>query len=90
MVTIACNLKVLKVIYTVYNIITFLFLDLAGRPGCLNELYEEALTINKECNGSLTVSDIRKMEKLDSFVKESLRHTDDIGNYKSNRLPVKK
>jgi hypothetical protein len=53
---------------------------LAGRPdskACLNELYEEALKINKECNGSYTVSDVQKMTKLDSFVRESLRHTDD-------------
>ena len=54
----------------------FIFvIDLAGRP---KELYEEALTINKECNGSITLSDIQKMKKLDSFIKESLRHTDDI------------
>uniref|UniRef100_A0A1D1Y8D8 Ent-kaurene oxidase n=1 Tax=Anthurium amnicola TaxID=1678845 RepID=A0A1D1Y8D8_9ARAE len=52
--------------------------DLAGRPELLNELYEEALTINKECNGSLTVSDIKKMKKLDSFVKESLRLSSDL------------
>jgi cytochrome P450 len=52
--------------------------DLAGRPELLNELYEEALIIDKECNGKLTVSDIQRMEKLDSFVKESLRHNVDI------------
>jgi hypothetical protein len=53
-------------------------LDLAGRPECLNELYEEALTINNECNGSITMSDIQKMKKLDSFVKESLRNSDNL------------
>jgi hypothetical protein len=50
---------------------------MAGRPDCLNELYEEAMMIDKECNGSITISDIQKMKKLDSFVKESLRHSDD-------------
>ncbi|GBB90917.1 hypothetical protein RclHR1_01800002 [Rhizophagus clarus] len=54
--------------------------DLAGRPELLNELYEEALTIDRECNGSLTVADVKKMVKLDSFVKESLRHNDNILN----------
>ncbi|GBB90918.1 hypothetical protein RclHR1_01800003 [Rhizophagus clarus] len=48
--------------------------DLAGRPELLNELYEEALRIDRECNGSLTVADVKRMVKLDSFVKESLRH----------------
>jgi hypothetical protein len=52
---------------------------MAGRPECLNELYEESLAIDKECNGSITFSDIQKMEKLDSFVKETLRHTDETG-----------
>ncbi|PKC61212.1 cytochrome P450 [Rhizophagus irregularis] len=47
--------------------------DLAGRPELLNELYEEALTIDKECNGLVTLTEIQKMVKLDSFVKESLR-----------------
>jgi hypothetical protein len=51
---------------------------LAGRPELLNELYEEALTIDKESNGSLTVADVQKMVKLDSFVKESLRHGGNI------------
>jgi hypothetical protein len=57
---------------------------LAGRPELLNELYEEALTIDKECNGSLTVAYVQKMVKLDSFVKESLRHHDDISKHNFN------
>ena len=51
---------------------------MAGRSECLNELYEEALLFDKKCNGSLTTTDIRNMKKLDSFIKESLRHTDDL------------
>jgi cytochrome P450 len=51
---------------------------LAGRPECMNELYEEALSIDKERNGSITMSDIKKMEKLDSFIKESHRHTNHL------------
>ncbi|RIB27735.1 cytochrome P450, partial [Gigaspora rosea] len=38
------------------------------------ELYQEAQEINKQCNGNeLTIDDIARMIKLDSFVKESLR-----------------
>jgi hypothetical protein len=54
---------------------------LAGRPELSNELYEEALIIDKECNGSITVPVIQKMVKLDSFVKESLRHSDGISKH---------
>ncbi|EXX70005.1 cytochrome P450 [Rhizophagus irregularis] len=51
--------------------------DMAGRPDCFNELYEEAMMIDKECNGSIGFADVQKMKKLDSFVKEVLRHSDD-------------
>ncbi|CAG8855178.1 27798_t:CDS:2, partial [Gigaspora margarita] len=38
------------------------------------ELYYEAQEINKQCNNNeLTIDNIAKMIKLDSFVKESLR-----------------
>ncbi|RIB29030.1 cytochrome P450 [Gigaspora rosea] len=38
------------------------------------ELYQEAQEINKQCNeNELTIDDIARMIKLDSFVKESLR-----------------
>jgi hypothetical protein len=57
---------------------------LAGRSELLNELYEEALIIDKECNGSLTVADVKKMVKLDSFVKESLRHSGHISKHNFN------
>ncbi|GBC41252.2 cytochrome P450 [Rhizophagus irregularis DAOM 181602=DAOM 197198] len=62
---------------TTSEIITNGIFDLAGRPECLNELYEEAMIIDKECNGSITLPDVQKMKKLDSFVKEVLRHSDD-------------
>jgi hypothetical protein len=61
---------------------------LAGRPELLNELYEEALIIDKECNGSLTVTDVQKMVKLDSFIKESLRHVGQIGKHNFNNLYI--
>jgi len=57
---------------------------LAGRPEVLEELYQEALAIDKECNGVLSMADVRRMEKLDSFVKESLRHNDVIRKYNFN------
>ncbi|CAB5396358.1 unnamed protein product [Rhizophagus irregularis] len=50
---------------------------MAGEPDCFNELYEEAMMIDKECNGSIGFADVQKMKKLDSFVKEVLRHSDD-------------
>ncbi|RIA94744.1 cytochrome P450 [Glomus cerebriforme] len=62
---------------TTSRTVTNALYDMAGRPEYLNELYEEALMIDKECNGSITFSDIEKMKKLDSFIKESLRHTDE-------------
>ncbi|GES89111.1 cytochrome P450 [Rhizophagus clarus] len=52
--------------------------DLAGRQEILNELYEEALIFDKECNGQVTYADLKRMVKLDSFVKETLRHNDNI------------
>ncbi|CAG8508651.1 190_t:CDS:10, partial [Dentiscutata heterogama] len=43
------------------------------------ELYQEALEINNQCNGNeLTSDDIARMTKLDSFVKESLRFSNAI------------
>ena len=64
-------------IITVYNKI-----DLTRcSQECLDELYEEAVTIDKERNGQLLrIEHINKMIKLDSFLRESLRHTGDIGN----------
>ncbi|CAG8447622.1 12958_t:CDS:10 [Funneliformis caledonium] len=55
-----------------------LLYDYASRPEYWDELYEEALKIDKESNEELTVDDVDKMKKLDSFVRESLRHTSDI------------
>ncbi|CAG8539839.1 22110_t:CDS:2, partial [Gigaspora rosea] len=53
--------------------------DLAWRKEYVQELYEEAQEINKQCNGNeLTPHDFNKMVKLDSFIKESFRNFDDI------------
>src|SRR5688572_6426119 len=57
------NHYILMIIIKKFCIYYILFSDLAGRPEYLNELYEEALTVSKECNGSLTMSDIQKMKK---------------------------
>ena len=62
----------------------YITLDMASRPEALEELYEEASRIDKECNGILTVADVKKMVKLDSFVKESLRHNDNQSKYNFN------
>ncbi|CAG8473523.1 2053_t:CDS:10 [Diversispora eburnea] len=47
--------------------------DLAGRPELWDDLYEEQVKIDKECNGMLTIVHIDRMVKLDSFMRESLR-----------------
>ncbi|CAB4383136.1 unnamed protein product [Rhizophagus irregularis] len=70
-------LIVVGIVTTGRSLANLLF-DYAGRPEYWDELYEEASTFNKECNGKFTLNDINKMIKLDSFVRESLRHTDDI------------
>jgi hypothetical protein len=57
---------------------------MAGRPEVLNELYEEALAFDKGCNGSVTLADVQNMVKLDSLVKESLRHAGNISKHNLN------
>ncbi|CAG8462759.1 3717_t:CDS:10, partial [Dentiscutata heterogama] len=53
---------------------TLVLYDLIKRKQYWHELYQEALEINKQCNGKeLTYDDIHNMVKLDGFVKESLR-----------------
>ncbi|KAF0454377.1 cytochrome P450 [Gigaspora margarita] len=80
--------------YTVYAICNFIFvsmastLEFASRPlydlierkqRYWQELYQEAQEINKQRNrNELTLDDISKMVKLDSFVKESLRFSTSI------------
>ncbi|RIB10540.1 cytochrome P450 [Gigaspora rosea] len=59
---------------------SFALYDYGGRPELWNELYEEQLKIHNECNGNLSSEYINKMVKLDSFIKESLRHSTDIAN----------
>ncbi|CAG8601487.1 25029_t:CDS:10 [Cetraspora pellucida] len=52
---------------------------LYGRKEYWQELYQEAQEINKQRNGDeLTPNDINKMVKLDSFIKESFRNSDDV------------
>ncbi|CAB4425030.1 unnamed protein product [Rhizophagus irregularis] len=70
-------LIVVGIVTTGRSLANLLF-DYAGRPEYWDELYEEASTFNEECNGKLTLNDINKMIKLDSFIRESLRHTGDM------------
>uniref|UniRef100_A0A1D1Z571 Ent-kaurene oxidase n=1 Tax=Anthurium amnicola TaxID=1678845 RepID=A0A1D1Z571_9ARAE len=69
---------------TTSRAVTNALLDMAGRPEVLNELREEAIMIDKECNGSVTISEIQKMVKLDSFLKESLRLTGSTVHFHHN------
>ncbi|RHZ80794.1 hypothetical protein Glove_132g15 [Diversispora epigaea] len=52
--------------------------DFAGRPELWDDLYEEQVKINKECNGALTLEHVDRMVKLDSFLRESIRNFSDV------------
>ncbi|RHZ44590.1 hypothetical protein Glove_718g34 [Diversispora epigaea] len=64
---------VIASIHTTSHHTTFALYDFAGRPELWDDLYEEQVIIDKECNGELTPHHINKMVKLDSFLRESLR-----------------
>ncbi|CAG8490690.1 5100_t:CDS:10 [Diversispora eburnea] len=64
---------VIASIHTTSHHTTFALYDFAGRPELWDDLYEEQVKIDKECNGELTPQHINKMVKLDSFLRESLR-----------------
>ncbi|CAI2184280.1 4226_t:CDS:2 [Funneliformis geosporum] len=67
-------------IHTTSRASTYVLIDLASRPEYIQELYEEQLEIHKETdkNGILPIEAFNKMNKLDSFVKESLRLNENI------------
>ena len=67
--------------YTLILKINLNDLDYAGRPEFWDEIYEEQLKIHNESNGILTTEDVKKMVKLDCFIKESFRFSTDIGNH---------
>ncbi|RHZ70121.1 hypothetical protein Glove_275g15 [Diversispora epigaea] len=62
-------------IHTTSSHITCALYEFAGRPELWDDIYEEQVRIDKECNGELSSQLINKMVKLDSFVRESLRNT---------------
>ncbi|CAG8521191.1 4426_t:CDS:10, partial [Diversispora eburnea] len=63
-------------VHTTSHHITCALYDFAGRPELWDDLYEEQVRIDKECNGELSPQHINKMVKLDSFLRESLRTFD--------------
>ncbi|CAG8583401.1 9232_t:CDS:10 [Diversispora eburnea] len=63
-------------IHTTARQLTSALYDFAGRPELWDDLYEEQVKIDKECNGELSPQHINKMVKLDSFLRESLRTFD--------------
>ncbi|RIB10317.1 cytochrome P450 [Gigaspora rosea] len=67
-------------ISTTSRAFSFALFDYGGRPELWNELYEEQLKIHNESNGYLSIEDVDKMVKLDSFLKESFRYSTDIAN----------
>ncbi|RIB10312.1 cytochrome P450 [Gigaspora rosea] len=68
-------------ISTTSRALSFALFDYGGRPELWNELYEEQLKIHNESNGYLNSEDVnkKKMINLDCFLKESFRHSSDIG-----------
>ncbi|RHZ85916.1 hypothetical protein Glove_58g47 [Diversispora epigaea] len=67
-------------IHTTSQHFTSALYDFAGRPELWDDIYEEQVRIDKECNGELSSQHINKMVKLDSFVRESLRTYDSVFN----------
>ncbi|RHZ70081.1 hypothetical protein Glove_275g83 [Diversispora epigaea] len=65
-------------IHTTSRHLTSALYDFAGRPELWDDIYEEQVRIDKECNGELTSQHINKMVKLDSFLRESLRTFDAV------------
>ncbi|RHZ85956.1 hypothetical protein Glove_58g39 [Diversispora epigaea] len=65
-------------IHTTSRFMTSALYDFAGRPELWDDIYEEQVRIDKECNGELSSQHINKMVKLDSFVRESLRTFDSV------------
>ncbi|RHZ70082.1 hypothetical protein Glove_275g82 [Diversispora epigaea] len=61
-------------IHTTSRHLTSALYDFAGRPELWDDIYEEQVRIDKECNGELSPQHIDKMVKLDSFVRESFRN----------------
>ncbi|GBB88266.1 hypothetical protein RclHR1_14800001 [Rhizophagus clarus] len=67
-------------IHTTASSCAHVIMDLASRPEHIQELYEEQLEVHKEAdeNGTLPFETLNNMRKLDSFIKESLRLTQNI------------
>ena len=63
------------------NIYDYIHLEFATRPEYWKELREEQEAIAGDLDSDLTMDRINKMEKLDSFVKESLRLRGSVREY---------
>jgi cytochrome P450 len=61
-------------IHTTRQAIIHTLLDLAARPEYLEPLREEIREVTKECEGFLKKQHLTHLKKLDSFMKESMRH----------------
>ncbi|RHZ73199.1 hypothetical protein Glove_232g78 [Diversispora epigaea] len=60
-------------IHTTSRYMTCTLYEFAGRPELWDDIYEEQVRIDKECNGELSTEHINKMVKLDSLVRETLK-----------------
>ncbi|CAG8804016.1 24103_t:CDS:10 [Gigaspora margarita] len=57
---------------------SYILYELAKRKEYWEKLYQEAQEINKQCNGKLKSEDLAKMVKLDSFIKETSRLSNNL------------
>jgi cytochrome P450 len=62
-------------INTTSTLCTNAIFDLAYRPEYIELLREEVTEVLKESNGNWTSESMNKLKKMDSFIKESQRHT---------------
>lgn len=62
-------------IHTTRLAITHTLLDLAARPEYLEPLRQEIREVTKDRQGLLQKQDLTHLKKLDSFMKESMRHS---------------
>ncbi|KAF0479482.1 cytochrome P450 [Gigaspora margarita] len=61
--------------FTTVKVVTEALYEYAGRPELWKDIFEEQIMIYNKTNANLTIDDIHKMAKLDSLLKEILRHS---------------
>lgn len=72
-------------IHTTSSSVLHCIYDLAARPEYVDELRQEAKEVLEACDGVFTKQSLAKLEKLDSFMKESQRvASPDLSEFETN------